>query len=713
MSSIQLPIAHFNDVYRCHQKYSSPTPRPSAPSSTDKADKKFENQDRFISAAQFAHTLLTARAGWQDSKTKKDTKEGLVLFSGDVFSPSVESTITRGSHMVPGNHDFGILSNIIDTTTNKTPESLKPFLILERCGLKIGILGLVEKDWIATIPSFPDTFEHVSMKDTALKYSQILRDPDGPYKADIIIGLTHSRVGNDIALANEVGAVLGQDGKQEGLDILLGGHDHFYYIGRGIEGWENWDRPEKFPGAEEDSSCLVIKSGTDFRDLSTFTLNLVPTPDETHKRRYIIQSVDLGKHHEITPETETDEGIQHLIDSLLSRVAEDLERPACYTMTEWNCRSTSVRTDESPIGNLFADILMHAGGAKKKEIQADCVILCGGALRGDSTYGPGQINLGDILEILPFEDPIVMIEMSGAALWDTLESSLSKYPAQEGRFPVIAGLRIVWDSSLPPLSRVKSIHLVTHPKNKSRPTSPGKDSLKILVKPREDGVGIEINAPKPDECEVEVKREKGGQMYKVVTRDYMAQGYDGFEAMKDSAYTSMDDENGQVMSTLIRQYLLGATFLMRRKRLNDYIVHSESEEPTKSSNTKDSSGEGSQAKSTQSREISTSWKAIRDAFLAARNEHMSSVDAVGGEALRKTKRIPHPPPHTSSSTIDSASAKNKVDQNRVDVNGQPRQTQDMKFFVQGRNRQVLKELGDDVAIVVPRLDGRLKDIGRK
>ena len=25
----------------------------------------------------------------------------LVLFSGDVFSPSVESTVTRGSHMVP------------------------------------------------------------------------------------------------------------------------------------------------------------------------------------------------------------------------------------------------------------------------------------------------------------------------------------------------------------------------------------------------------------------------------------------------------------------------------------------------------------------------------------------------------------------------------------------------------------------------------------
>ena len=28
---------------------------------------------------------------------------------------------------------------------------------------------------------------------------------------------------------------------------------------------------------------------------------------------------------------------------------------------------------------------------------ADCVIICGGTLRGDSQYGPGKITLGDVL----------------------------------------------------------------------------------------------------------------------------------------------------------------------------------------------------------------------------------------------------------------------------------------------------------------------------
>jgi hypothetical protein len=44
----------------------------------------------------------------------------------------------------------------------------------------------------------------------------------------------------------------------------------------------------------------------------------------------------------------------------------------------------------------------------------------------------GNITLGDILEILPFEDPIVVIELDGESFWAALEASLSTWPAQEG-----------------------------------------------------------------------------------------------------------------------------------------------------------------------------------------------------------------------------------------------------------------------------------------
>jgi 5'-nucleotidase len=46
--------------------------------------------------------------------------------------------------------------------------------------------------------------------------------------------------------------------------------------------------------------------------------------------------------------------------------------------------------------------------------------------------GLGIITLGDILEILPFEDPIVVIELDGESIWAALETSLLTWPAQEG-----------------------------------------------------------------------------------------------------------------------------------------------------------------------------------------------------------------------------------------------------------------------------------------
>lgn len=64
--------------------------------------------------------------------------------------------------------------------------------------------------------------------------------------------------------------------------------------------------------------------------------------------------------------------------------------------------------------------------------RADAVIICGGTMRGDSVYPPGKssafvvpvrltglsslllgkITLGDLLEIMPFDDPVVCLEVS-------------------------------------------------------------------------------------------------------------------------------------------------------------------------------------------------------------------------------------------------------------------------------------------------------------
>lgn len=52
------------------------------------------------------------------------------------------------------------------------------------------------RDWIATIPSWPSHFRYRPMREVGLELSELLRDPKGPYRVDIIIALTHSRVPN-------------------------------------------------------------------------------------------------------------------------------------------------------------------------------------------------------------------------------------------------------------------------------------------------------------------------------------------------------------------------------------------------------------------------------------------------------------------------------------------------------------------------------------
>lgn len=53
-----------------------------------------------------------------------------------------------------------------------------------------------------------------------------------------------------------------------------------------------------------------------------------------------------------------------------------------------------------------------------------------------------------------------------------------------------------------------------------------------------------------------IKREKNGRTYRIVTREYMATGHDGYTALLGHEYL-IDDENGQLMSSLVRKYLLG------------------------------------------------------------------------------------------------------------------------------------------------------------
>lgn len=83
-------------------------------------------------------------------------------------------------------------------------------------GIKIGIIGLAEREWLDTINSLPPDIIYKSASETAKELVPGLREQG----AEIVIAITHQREPNDNKLAEKM---------PEGLvDIILGGHDHYY-----------------------------------------------------------------------------------------------------------------------------------------------------------------------------------------------------------------------------------------------------------------------------------------------------------------------------------------------------------------------------------------------------------------------------------------------------------------------------------------------------
>ncbi|KAF9452854.1 Metallo-dependent phosphatase [Macrolepiota fuliginosa MF-IS2] len=667
-----IPILHFNDVYRV-------------------SPQKIRGSDKTIDVTQFSALVNELRGKWKEREDGQ--RDGLVLFSGDLFSPSVESSVTRGSHMVPvmneigvdvaltGNHDFDfgylhltkliqdstypwIVSNILDSTTGTAPEHIHPFEVIERCGIRIGIIGLVEEDWIATVASWPSEFKYRDMVEAGLELSKLLRDPEGEHRCDIILALTHCRLPNDIALAKRLLALSpsGRDTQpiinEHGVDALLGGHDHLYYVSKGAGDWEGYDKKPDILGAEEDKGdILVFKSGYDFKELSELVLELEDTP-EGSVRRKLIKNV-TGKHHAITPEMQSSAKLSEILKNVLSSVNSAMKAPVCRSTITLDLRSRYIRVDESAAGNWFADVLRHAYDdalCMKGSGGSDGVFICAGTLRGDSMYGPGIITVGDILEILPFDDPVVVLELDGETIWEVLEVALEPYPAQEGRFPVISGFKVTWDSRRPPGQRVISVALL---KNSERR---GKDGL-----------------PERTVEEEPIPKQKDGRKYSIVTRDYIAEGHDGFVVLKGKPYL-VDHESGGLMSGIVRKYLLGSQFVNKMMRL------AENERPQNLS--KGTSIVIDEALKEREREgkhrdekAANKWKMAIDLVIhrartqkhyqnnlyVSTTEHMSSIDPFDGSTVRKGQEC---------ALLDHA------------------------------------EVDQDLLVISPEVDGRLKDIGR-
>ena len=95
----------------------------------------------------------------------------------------------------------------------------------------------------------------------------------------------------------------------------------------------------------------------------------------------------------------------------------------------------------------------------RKATGADVALANGGSIRADATMAPGVLTKRDVLSMLPFNNRVVKIQISGAVLRSALEWGVASIgdEAQPGRFPQVSGIRYSYDASRKPGARLVSV----------------------------------------------------------------------------------------------------------------------------------------------------------------------------------------------------------------------------------------------------------------
>jgi 5'-nucleotidase len=368
---------------------------------------------------------------------KAENPNLIFTLGGDTLSPSVETRTYKGAQMIDawnavgidysvfGNHEFDIKTaellerikesrfqwlgaNVFDTKTGKTFADTPPFAIREFDGVKIGIIGLL----------LPETKETSSMEahlqvqnfcETAKKLVPQMREKG----ANAVIGLTHLFMAQDKQLAGCAD-----------FDLILGGHEHTLL-------------------QSSAGGTPIFKMTADARELGRFNLNF-------NRASKQLESIDW----EIIPVTDkvADAPEFAAVFNKYKDLLQKLAEPVGRTSVILDALSLSNRTKETNIGNFIAD-------AYRSAAKSDVALVNGGSIRADLTYNAGVLTKRDVLSILPFNNPIVKVEISGKTLREVLEHGVARSAEdnEPGRFPQISGMSFKFDATRAAGNRVTEI----------------------------------------------------------------------------------------------------------------------------------------------------------------------------------------------------------------------------------------------------------------
>ncbi|MCM3134411.1 5'-nucleotidase C-terminal domain-containing protein [Paenibacillus polysaccharolyticus] len=319
-------------------------------------------------------------------------------------------------------------ANVIENSTGKP--LIKPYVIKEVGGVKIGFIGLVTKSTPNKVsPAGTAGVRFLSAEEeveAVNKYAKELQDQG----VETIIILAHdpasTKEGVTTGEAADLAKALPADSP---VDVIVAGDNHA--LANGVV-----------------NGKLIVQAysyGTAFEDIK---LMIDPvTGDVTEKSATVTTTFQEGVKED--PET-------------LAIIKKSLDKHPELTKPVGTTDGTVLRTDaynnEAPLGNLIADAMRQADFGDKASM-ADFAFMNPGGIRAD--LPKGDVTFADLAKIQPFGNTLVKLELTGEQVKTLLQQQWGTNAdgTPNTKTLQIAGLKYTADFSKPVAERVTALTL--------------------------------------------------------------------------------------------------------------------------------------------------------------------------------------------------------------------------------------------------------------
>lgn len=372
----------------------------------------------------------------------------IVVSAGDNYQGTAISNLTYGkpvSEMLKamgvvasavGNHEFDwgidkaptwtkeggfdfLASNIYDTETGEPVDWAKPYKIVEKGGIKIAFIGLAHPDTPTLAKQeYTQGLEFRDPVALATEWVNFLKDGKAEEGVpDLIIALTHIDSEQDF----ETGEITGKavDLTQvEGLDAIISSHSHKSVAG-------------------EVNDVPIVQAYYNGRTIGVLTVKL----DENNE--VVDVEASLDPIYERVSELPVDEEAAAILEKYNTELDPILGEVIGEAAGKFDHETDNVTL----LGKWVCEVMLE-------NTDAEIAITNGGGLRRSLEAGP--ITMGDMYEIMPFDNTLVTLEITGADVKKAIDHGILNPEVRDGQF---VGLIVEYDRNAEFENRVTKITL--------------------------------------------------------------------------------------------------------------------------------------------------------------------------------------------------------------------------------------------------------------